>query len=179
MKNLTLTPQIGRTKAPQTHLAYKADPPFKGFQLWFADQLLICVFIPVARCHFTGDCIAKKGTAALDNARELYISPASPDTMNRLLPLNNIWVCLQCGGLSRACVSVIMSSPTGDYDCECAGFGGCVSRDLVVRGCVAVPQLNKKAMITPQLSYIQMCLLTSQDKEEFHSEKLQTLVSLW
>lgn len=60
--------------SPQSRLAYGANPPFNGFQLWFADQLLTCVFIPVAHCHFTGDCTAKELQRAGQCQRALHVT---------------------------------------------------------------------------------------------------------
>lgn len=70
----SLLSQTGPIEAPRAGLAYRANPPFSGFQLWFADQLLTCVFIPVARCHFTGDYTAKELQRAGQCQRALHVT---------------------------------------------------------------------------------------------------------
>lgn len=56
----------------------------------FADQLLTCVFIPAALCHFTADCTAKELQRAGQSLRALCCRRGHGPVKNRPLPLNKI-----------------------------------------------------------------------------------------
>lgn len=64
----------------------------------FADQLLTCVFIPAALCHFTADCTAKELQRAGQSLRALCCRCCHGPVKNRPLPLNKISACWQWGG---------------------------------------------------------------------------------
>lgn len=56
----------------------------------FADQLLTCVFIPAAFCHFTADCTAKELQRAGQSLKALCCGRSHGPVKNRPLPLNKI-----------------------------------------------------------------------------------------
>lgn len=89
----------------------------------FADQLLTCVFIPAALCHFTADCTAKELQRAGQSLRALCCRRGHGPVKNRPLPLNKISLLTVRGARKRQTGMRCVSAE--DRGCELFSFNGC------------------------------------------------------
>lgn len=92
----------------------------------FADQLLTCVFIPAALCHFTADCTAKELQRAGQSLRALCCRRSHGPLKNRPLPLNKISLLTVRGPeTGRQVWGVCVCVSVKVRGCQLFGFNGC------------------------------------------------------